>query len=90
MNRWQKGVKGSNFSFNILNANGGIDKTYYWQYYKEGTFENPTVIQGWFKADGSAYVALSKEELDAIKIDAGQGYWVKGMGCTLNVPAPEL
>ena len=90
--KWQGGLKAPNFKMTKLTGTGAAleENTVYWQYWKEGTQEEPIVIKGWYKTDGTAYVALTQEELDAFEVPAGQCYYVLGKGCTLNFPAPEL
>ena len=90
--KWMGGLKAPTFKMTKLTNTGASleENTVYWQYWKEGTLEEPIIVQGWYKKDGSAYVALTKEELDAFKVPAGQCFYVLGKGCTVNVPAPEL
>ena len=92
VNRWRGQCKAPNgFVMMTLDDEGYEDQTYYWQYWKEGDHDSPTVTQGWFKSDGAGgYVKMEKDELDAVEVKAGQAFYVMGNGNTLNFPGPEL
>ena len=92
VNRWRGQCKAPNgFQLMTLDDTGHTEATYYWQYWKEGTQEAPTVTQGWFKDDGKGgYVKIEQDELDKIEVKAGQAYYVMGNGNTLNFHGPEL
>ena len=93
---WQNGCTEGMFELKILGNGGTVDAHYFWIDYKYGEDEqNPEVDMkpGWYTESKVGkelvYTLLTKEELDAIKVPAGQGYWIFGTGLKLIVPAPE-
>ena len=80
----------NDFRMDVFANDGSIDRSFYWQYYNEGTEDEYETIQGWFKQVGEDFVPLTAKELEDEKVPAGHSYWVFGNGNTLVVPGPEF
>ena len=86
--RWVGGITPPALEVKFLLPNGTADKTYYWKYARVGTQAAYEDVACWVKYEGSAFVDVTQEELDEVKIPAGKGLWVKGAGHTLHIPSP--
>ena len=90
MKKWNGGIPGGAFCVNFLGKDGTFEKTVYWLWTRTGDETHPVENMRWCKESSGQFIDLTKEELDEIKIPAGQALWVLGSGHQLNVPAPEL
>ena len=90
---WQYGCFEGDFLLKFLNNDGSTAEGYYWIDYKYGEDEKvPEVVMepGWYLKEGKNYNKLTKEQLDAVAVPAGQGFWTIGSSYKLVVPGPEL
>ena len=90
---WAGGVYEGQFQLKVLNNDGSTAALYNWLDYYEGDDpqEPETVMDpGWYLKEGKNYVKMTKEQMDAVSIPAGQGFWTLGTGFKLVVPGPEL
>ena len=89
---WLGGCTRGAFQLKLLKNDGSTDALYSWVDCKSGWSETtPEVFApGWYTNVGTEYTKLTEEETKAIKIPAGQGFWIIGSGYSLVVPAPEL
>lgn len=90
MKKWNGGIPGGAFRVNFLNTDGSYAKSVYWLWTRTGDEANPVDNMRWCKESAGQFIDLTKEELDEIKIPAGQALWILGTGHQLNIPAPEL
>lgn len=95
--RYTGGCQPGDFEVRILKNDGNVDTSlpgggmYFWADAKTGFVSNPTTYgPGWFTYDSSSgdFTAMTKEQMEAVKIPAGQGLWVKAATMTLIFPSP--
>ena len=87
---WAGGISAGSFSVLFLNSDGTVANTYYWTLDRTASQTEYVERGRWQKYEGSAYVDLTSEEMDAISIPAGQALWIAGGGNKLVIPGVEL
>ena len=86
---WTGGCKAGMFELLILKNDGNPDQAYYWVDATTGTLKKPTVWEpGWYKDVEGSYIKMTSTEVAAVKVPAGQGFWVKGGTMNLVSPSP--
>lgn len=86
---YQGGCGLGQFELMILKNDGNPEQAYYWIDCKMGMDPVPTVYEaGWYKMVDDNPVKMNAEELAAVKIKAGQGFWIAGTEYNLVVPSP--
>ena len=89
---WVGGCGFGQFQMMMLKNDGNPDRdnTFYWVDCTEGLiFDEPTVYEaGWYKSVDNKPVKMTPGEVAAVKIKAGQGFWIKGGKMNLVVPSP--
>ena len=86
---WTGGCKAGAFELMILKNDGNPDAAYYWVDATTGSVKSPKVWEpGWYKDVEGDYIKMTKEEVAAVKVPAGQGFWVSGGTMNLVVPSP--